>query len=70
MGLRGTYKEAYFLSINKIKKNNTIYTNSHHSTSHFLPGRILPSVGYTQQTPSILKVDGARCLYLKMTAVL
>ena len=60
-----THREAYFLSINKIKKNTTIYTNSHHYTSHFLLGRVLPGVGYTQQTPSIVKVNGARCLCLK-----
>ena len=37
---------------------------------HHLLGLVLPGVGYTKQTPSIVKVDGARCLYLKMTAVL
>ena len=62
--------EAYFLSINKIKKNTTIYTNSHHYTSHFLSDLVLPGVGYTQQTPSFVKVDGARCLYFKMTTIL
>ena len=46
--------------------------NSHHYTSHLLLGRALPGIGYMlyTKTPSLIEVDGARCLYFKMTTIL